>query len=389
MQEGSAALEGKEAQLPWTAADVGEEEECKTADANLRSGAAFEDDYWFAVVCVTSHFSEEGPEKVERFAREARDFRHAQEKRFIAIEGSDTKARLEAMDKVLAHVAPERAAQMKKELSHYAGDKIPLYVTGLYRADLDSGAWRGVCVPWSGENGHYEATKGALEQLSGRGKAFSPDAVEIVADASQDPDLFAWTDMAAHGQTPFSSDSAGVAAAQTKWVEFVRRYISKAGEKCENNAEESVREALYWTGYALHAIEDVAPHRGRTNEEHSYNAYVEHKNPDVEGAAFKLAEDMAAKFLETMLDTKLSKCMPHFAQYKGRQLSYVDKVKGFNLALELTPVEYLKYRASHKLFAEIKDTNGSRVRWFGGLAVPQKCSDDPQCEQLWQRVIVP
>lgn len=374
----------QEPALPWSQAAVGDDPDCVEADARLRGGFAFEDDYWFAVACVSSRTA---PEQMDAVIADVRAFR-ATARGFNSLKRAEL-AKLEA----LPEFPPARLGAMREEAARATQDPVPVYITPGLRKGLEphlgAGAWRGVSLPWSDKNGHSDVTLRAVRQINAHKVRVSPSAARILADASQDPDLFDWSTMAAHAQSPFgaSGKPAEVEAAKEQWIQFVQRYVAKARASCQQGGE-GTRRALYYTGYALHAVEDAAPHRGRTNEEHSYNAYQEGKSPDVEVNAVILAERMAVRFLDRVLQGGLTGCAAQFASYNGGGVSYLYKVTELGFSLTMTPDELSKYKKSQIQFKAIKETPGSRVRWFGSEdASPLRCDDDVHCKDLFSALL--
>lgn len=368
--------------FPWPASlSPPSDPDCEAAEKAMRAGLALEDDFWATVLCVSERIP---PDRVDAFLAQARAFRSSS-RRFLKVSLGEIPAQMR-----------ERAATAE----HRKGEWVSLYVDTPARAanvgisnerpHLGSGSWRGICLPFS-RDGHYEVTTETVERLDRGGKfRLSTRAKAILADASQDPDIFKWGEMAAHGQTPLAKDGRpdDSAAAQERFQKFVKDHVKRAKDKC-TGSEADTQEALYWLGFALHAIQDVGSHRGRTNEEHAYNAYVENKNPDHEAASFALARDLTERFLRAALSGPLAACRSAFATYKGRSVGYTDKVTRLGLARDLTLKELRRYKASRSAFETIKDEQGVRVRWFAAGATPDRCSADPGCVALMQALSNP
>jgi hypothetical protein len=361
--------------------------ECSRAEGRIRNGIALEADLWFTIVCETSRLD---PTKVDGFVKRAMEYRS----RITILDHFDSKAL----------PADTRSSFTSEELASLA-DRVTLLVSSNQLRDQDafkglvghlgSGPLRGVCLPWNRgdavRQGHYGVTRDAANALAATGHPFSSEAVALIADASQDPDLFDWNTMGAHGQTK-SDSTTGLPTetaemAKAGWVSFIEKYVALAEAKCKAGSEGETRLALYYLGYAMHAIEDVAPHRGRTNPEHAYNAYVEQKNPDEDKRAVDLATDLATSFLERELRGRLRSCAPVFATYSGPQIYYPTKVTTLGFKLQLTPEALGEYKRSAGLFASHKDDASGRVRWFGDVSTPPvACSEVPACLDLLNRV---
>lgn len=349
------------------------DETCQVVEAAVRAGVALEDDVWTTVLCLTERLP---PTAVEPFLKQARAFRSDPEslvKVDIARLPAELRTRLDDAERagkttVVTYVAPSRRGEfpeLRQPSSH-----------------LGPGSWRSLCLPWTQE-GHYEATAKAGAMLGGD---LSPGAIAVLADASQDPDFFDWRTMAAHGQTPL--DGAGkpqdAETAQQAFRDFIRGHVDSAAKSCAGG---DLRSALYFTGYALHAVEDLAPHRGRTNEEHAYNAYVENKNPDREEAAFILARDLAASMLRRLLKGPLHPCAQRFASYSGAPIVYAEKVTTFKRQRDLTVAELRAYKRGQDVFKSLASDQESRVRWFGRGGVPASCDADKDCKKLFDSLL--
>ena len=145
-----------------------------------------------------------------------------------------------------------------------------------------------------GLKGHFEITD---EVLKSQGRDFGPRTRFLVADASQDPDFYDWSDPAAHGQSKCGPDGAlesgDFRANQKAWIQ---KHLGRF--KTEVSAG-NPQLGLYFLGYALHSIQDLVFHAGMSNAEHSYWDYVAEVpvdlGPDLEAKldAANLATDYA------------------------------------------------------------------------------------------------
>lgn len=354
-------------QVPWSAADVGDDPDCKAADARLRGGVTIEEDYWSCVICV---MATKQPAEVELFLPKADEFRE-KSGRFYTIE----LAKLETIA-VLSTDASEKALQLGLFNDASDGDRVAIYLAPEKQASKPPDVrfsmgtkWRGIPIPWS-KPGHYDITlnlaKGA--KIPGTSNpAFSKEAIAILTDASQDADLFSWTDMAAHAQTETNKEGKPIptAQAEAKWIAFVQTHLASAREPCGKCDSFSTASSLYHLGYLLHAVEDLASHRGRTNPEHAYNSYGKPKNePDTQAAAYALAADMMPRFLDQALRGPLAACVTAYSSYHGPGVSYTQKIGKLGFRLDLTPKTYRDYRVSKNVFVKTKDEPGSVVRWI-------------------------
>jgi hypothetical protein len=358
---------------------------CVGPEQRLRAGLATEADVWLTVVCETARLP---PDDVDKFVRDVRAY-------LDKIPTSFRRFPVGQMPKDLsqAFTAEERAS-WGPTIMLVADDKAVATHPELRNFTfLGSGGLRGVCAPWDRTKGHYQVTTDVLgNHMPTFNLRFSQAAMYLVADASQDPDLFDWNTMEAHAQT--AADSAGratvtIAAAQLAWVNFVAKYIELAATECGQAAgqpdSDHVRRALYFTGYALHAIEDAAPHRGRTNPEHSFNAHM-NANPDIDPGAIDLATEMAETFMRNVLTGRLKSCPTLFASYSGDQVAYSDKIRSFGKQLQLTPTAILDYLSSWKNFEPLDPYPTAHIRWFGPSSPPRRCADDPDCAALLAKV---
>ena len=363
--------------FPWpasTAVHGDLDPSCAAPEGRLRDGLAVEQDVWMTVVCEVPRLD---PAKVDAFVQSVNDF----------LARVPDQYRRFPVANLPPALAAKFTAEEKKgwgETTIVVGDAAAIAANPELRIarKLGSGAIRGVCAPWNRTKGHYEVTADvARNRLGVYDLSFSGPAVSLLADASQDPDLFDWDTMEAHGQTPSRDDGrpkVSEAEAQKAWAKFVGGYIELARKQCDAALDGAhVRVALYYTGYALHAVEDIAPHRGRTNPEHAYDAEIG-QNPDIDPNAIALATDMATTFLHKMLDGPLKSCAAAFAKFDGAPIYYLEKVTTLKQKLQFTPHAIGAYRESAKVFAPLAKEAEASVRWFGGGGTaPAQCSVDP------------
>ncbi len=152
----------------------------------------------------------------------------------------------------------------------------------------------GIYPPW-GHIGHWEVTGKVLEEMG-----FSAPGSDILCDAAQDPDFYEFGTIAAHAQTPDDADLCGNDGAKrtaiiNKAVEDYLKWLSAHIRRSATAVEEgNTRLALYWLGYALHGVEDLAVHKGITNGEHASTA----DNPDFQAADVALSYVYARRVLD-------------------------------------------------------------------------------------------
>ncbi len=126
----------------------------------------------------------------------------------------------------------------------------------------------------SSKVGHYQITRSGTQTYGpDYSDAFSNAAIELMQDASRDADFFEWKHPQAHAQSPNGNDgllSGTQVKAKADYIQWERDVLRKIDDLCASN---EVRSALYWTGYALHGIQDLAFHRGISNAEHAWRDY--------------------------------------------------------------------------------------------------------------------
>ncbi|MHB8772756.1 MAG: clostripain-related cysteine peptidase [Syntrophales bacterium] len=155
----------------------------------------------------------------------------------------------------------------------------------------------GAIYPPYGRIGHWEVTAKVVEEMG-----FSAPAAELICAAAQDPDFYDFCTVAAHAQTPDSADRfrssgakrtaiiAEAVDAHVAWVDAQFRRCASALE------QDDLRAALYWLGYGLHGVEDLAVHAGITNGEHASAA----ARPDHEAADIALSSVYARRLLDAV-----------------------------------------------------------------------------------------
>lgn len=204
--------------------------------------------------------------------------------------------------------------------------------------------------------GHYEITEEVLKEFK-----FGDDAVSIVADASQDPDFYDWSKPRAHAQTDNYED--GNTSESKK--DAVGNYISWIGglnNTMISAAEKDPRHGLFYLGYILHGIQDLAAHKGLTNAQHSYLASLgDNENPDNNLESRKTAVGYSEEYLST-LKNRHGNVYKGLAGYKGRaflweKLLYQEKVLLLGRDWDFSPGEFIKYKRLAGKYKEIKNDN--------------------------------
>jgi hypothetical protein len=363
---------------------------CSAAVRAVQDGLALEDDLWLAVSCIVDGLARAGRnDDVSRFLRDVREFE--------STTAYILQVSREQAEGAGLHPPPKKAegAEKAKKVSIYATPEARARTPALAHveaATLGPGSYRGLCLPWqrkAGVGGHYEVTQKVIEEVRKRGISITPKAADVMDDAAQDPDSFAWEDMRAHGQTAdtdgLPSESANVA--EEKWRGWAAGWFAEAGVRCAKGGPGAL-EGIYLLGYASHAVQDAASHRGRTNPEHAYNALFE-SNPDKVSGVDGLAVEMSASALETALHGKARSCIDPLRTVKSGVLLFPDKLKRFGFHWDGTPVGLAAYELSAGSFRPHKDKPDARVRWFGPTGdwpKGRRCVDDKPCKDLLERL---
>lgn len=232
------------------------------------------------------------------------------------------------------------------------GDKVHMKKTR-----LPSGGWLSrITGDW--EPGHLEITGDVLRSFG-----FSENAIDVVGDASQDPDFYDWNTPYAHAQT--NNDEEGRTAesqkeAQANYLSWIKRLT----ERLLSITEKDVRSGLFMFGYILHGIQDLATHKGITNAQHSYlsKLFGRKDDPDhIESNRLK-ARAYSKKFVQS-LRKKQRKSFEKLIGYKGRLLPWdkpmpPEKAKLLNKeGWDLTPQAFIEYSALCKKYEKIKKDN--------------------------------
>lgn len=219
----------------------------------------------------------------------------------------------------------------------------------------------GGMIPPYGHIGHWEVTGKVVEEMG-----FSAAASDILCDASQDPDFYDFGTVPAHAQTPDEADLCGadieerrkiIDKAVDDYVKWVDQQFNRCTSALRTN---NVRVSLYWLGYVLHSIEDLAVHKGITNGEHASTP----DNPDYQAADVALSYVYARRMLDAVRDALGQDAFDRLRDYDGDgKLSYFEKLhkaihpRGWDLDNHLG-----EYWASGKHYRTIKPPPAP-VRW--------------------------
>lgn len=219
---------------------------------------------------------------------------------------------------------------------------------------LPSGGWLSrMTGDW--EPGHLEITSEVL-----KGFGFHENAIDIIGDASQDPDFYDWLTPCAHAQTENDEMGRTIESREEAERNYIH-WIKGLTERILKVTHQDNRSGLFLFGYVLHGIQDLATHKGITNAQHAYLSKIfgREDDPDhIEENRIK-AREYSKKYIE-FLKRKYSQTFNKLIAYKGRFLPW-DRLMPFekNLLLnkdgwDLTPKEFIEYSALSKRYEGIK-----------------------------------
>jgi hypothetical protein len=225
-------------------------------------------------------------------------------------------------------------------------------------------------------DGHYGMTQQTLQELiktdEASKKLFPVSAHELIADAAQDGDFYAWSDPQAHAQTGSEESSscqtdACPANEPDCWKQrmylWVEQQLTRAREACEQSR---TREALYFVGYSLHAVQDVATHQGRTNCEHAYDAYIQNSNPDLVDVYTQLGRELSRDYLQAVATKMVAHCGATPEKLPEPQKPQTPSWKKQTLKSSFSPIATLSYRflVAPRYEKLLQEGGTGRVRWF-------------------------
>lgn len=246
-------------------------------------------------------------------------------------------------------------------------DALPSYLqqrgkkVNMRETRLASGGWLShITGDW--EPGHLEYTEKALKT-----RRFDADAIDVAADASQDPDFYDWNTAWVHAQTENDADGK-TSQKRNAAIKSYLNGVERLHKGMMAVAGTSPRAGLFLLGYIIHAVQDLGAHQGITNAQHSYVSKMlgSANDPDHNPDHRKKAQEFTAQYL----DFVKSSCRPTYNQlfaYKGRLLPWdkllvPEKTAVLNQALgthkiawDLTPKAVLDYSALKDKYAKIKD----------------------------------
>ncbi len=231
------------------------------------------------------------------------------------------------------------------------------------------------------KNGHPQITRAALrrlalEQVPGFAE-FTPSAIDLLADASQDPDFYEWEHPEAHAQTGNAPDASPTAFDwQERWQKWMQTQLARSRQAADSG---DAKQALYFLGYALHGVEDLATHQGRTNAEHSYQAFLLRKDPDEDDAAIERAVDYAARFLR-LIPSKYGNAWKEIPKSSGpSRMDKEEKQAILGHGWDFGADALLRYRSLAEPFARAARSPRVIVRFCNVTDKPGKL---PTCESL-------
>jgi hypothetical protein len=259
---------------------------------------------------------------------------------------------------------------------------------------LSSGGWLNIVTLRFGVDGHSEVTDQVLDDEF----KFDDDARALMSDASQDPDFYDWRTDSAHAQTPIDDtgrvknreDSPNGNLARSDFLQWLARNVKQIRDYCNND---EIRFALYFLGYALHAVQDLAAHNGRTASEHAWNSYCNSSgcggtlspemDPDDNNGNISLARKYTTVFLNLIDRFVGDTCWVKLRRYKGSLISKSEKETLLGkTGWDLSWSEYQKYKTLAPTFASLPDRNDNVVRWLQ----PQDEKLTALIEQLRRRI---
>lgn len=208
--------------------------------------------------------------------------------------------------------------------------------------------------------GHLELTRSALNNEK---FAFSEDAVAIVSDAAQDPDFYEWYNPAAHAQTDCDMKTGATRNAADGITDYVDWCLKQKKKFIEASTKE---EALFFLGYLLHGVQDLASHQGLTNAQHAYQSYIESKGSDDcdhQEANRQLASTYSSALLERLARQKpqffrqMKKYTTGFAPF-GARVAKLEKCRFLGKEdWDLTMDAFIEYKGLAKKYQQVQAAN--------------------------------
>jgi pimeloyl-ACP methyl ester carboxylesterase len=157
---------------------------------------------------------------------------------------------------------------------------------------------------------------------------FSAPGSNIFCDAAQDPDFYDFGTVAAHAQTHDEADLCGPDSVKRTAIidKAINDYVGWVGaqfQRCVSALEKgNVRLSLYWLGYVLHGVEDLAVHKGITNGEHACTT----DSPDYQAADVALSSVYARRMLDAVRNALGQQGFDRLRNHDGDgKLSFIEK----------------------------------------------------------------
>jgi hypothetical protein len=139
------------------------------------------------------------------------------------------------------------------------------------------------------------------------------------------------------------------------------QYCPETGPRDGWSADKAA-DALFLLGYALHAVEDVAVHRGRTDAEHSCNIAID-RSPDEDKQAINHAVSLARDFLKELPD-QFGGDWSKLANYRGKnKLPKSDKERVLGSSWDISLPAYFEFTKMGQVFLNRPDRDKHQVRW--------------------------
>lgn len=207
--------------------------------------------------------------------------------------------------------------------------------------------------------GHLELTSEALEKFG-----FSEDAVSMAGDAAQDPDFYEWYNPAAHAQTDCDLKTGATNQNQSAAISAYLQWICK--QKKSFLETKNDEHALFFLGYLLHGVQDLASHQGVTNAQHAYESYIEHQDGDDcdhsaanRNTARQFSDQLLASLANLKPDffKKMKKYDAGFAPF-GAKVGFKEKCRLLGVSdWDLSLPAYLEYKGLAAKYEDVKDQN--------------------------------
>ena len=220
---------------------------------------------------------------------------------------------------------------------------------------LPSGGWLSrITGDW--EPGHLEITEWILKSFD-----FSEDAIDVVGDASQDPDFYDWYTPCAHAQTDNDRDGRTSESREQatgnylKWIKDLHGRLIAA-------IEVDIRSGLFLLGYILHGIQDLATHKGITNAQHSYVSKILGKknDPDHDAHNREKAKQYSSIYID-FLKKKYAGSYKKLKGYQGRVFLWEKLMPSEKATLlkkegwDLTPLAFIEYSSLADKYRKIRN----------------------------------